>query len=244
MARRRTLTFRSLLLLCCLAVSLFDINLAEEGAPNPNPTPASPAPSVTTTPTPVVPVKKPKTMGEHFLGEYEKAEVKQTDSKEGSGAQGAFHLPEPEPASQNWATRDMVGKSTFMDKLIQVCWSLALVSLLVWIIAKIAEKAGFKQLAVGPSKKSLIEIIERKRLSPGRSILLMRVGPKVLAVAATEKGYETLAEFEGEQFRNFEDNLEPDQKPDPPEPEENAAVTPRDVLRHYLSIIPGTGAKK
>ena len=99
-----------------------------------------------------------------------------------------------------------------------------------------------RQLSVGQDSKSMIEILEKKRLSPGRSILLMRVGPKVLAVAATESGYETLTEFVAEEFRKYQDNSAIEVAG--PSEQRQGATTPADIARHYLSIIPGTGAKK
>lgn len=185
---------------------------------------------------------RPRTVGDVLLGESLESgsQAKPTDS----GSQ-KLDLPDRKAPEANWASKGEVGESTFFDRLIQVCWSLALISLLIWVSAKLAGKAGLRELGVGPGPRSMIEILERKRLSPGRSVLLMRVGPKVLAVAATEKGYETLTEFEGEQFKQYQDSLPESRKPDPEEPPPPEGVTkPSDILRHYLSIIPGTGAKK
>lgn len=197
----------------------------------------------TTASTPQVEKKRPKTMGELFLGKEGGPDARPVDPSE-SGTQGTLDLSDSKGTPQSWAEQGEVGQSTFVDKLIQVCWSLALVAFLVWLVAKLAEKAGLKQLGVGATPKSLIQILERKRLSPGRSIMLIRVGPKVLAVAATEKGYKTLTEFDGEQLKAFEDAVEDGKQPLAEVPEEGTGVTPADVLRHYLSIIPGTGAKK
>lgn len=246
MDRRRTVAFWGLLLLL-MSFWLWSSAAAQEAAPASAATPSSES-TPTEASTPQAEKKRPKTMGELFLGKEGGPDATQVEPDElGSqkqATQGTLHLSDPQQTPQSWVARGEVGQSTFVDKLIQVCWSLALVSFLVWIAAKIAEKAGVKHLAIGATPKSMIEILERKRLSPGRSIMLIRVGPKVLAVAATEKGYETLTEFDGEQFKAFEDTIEDDKKPSPEVAENGAAVTPSDVLRHYLSIIPGTGAKK
>lgn len=158
-----------------------------------------------------------------------------------------LHFSENPPPGPNWATQGQVGRSTFVDHVVRVTWSLALICLLVYASAKIAAKLGLKPASTGLAggKKNFIEILEKKRLSPGRNIMLMQVGPKVLAVAATESGYETLTEFSTEDFKKYQDNLGSG--------EENAessdsvpvgVTTPADIARHYLSILPGTGAKK
>ena len=87
-------------------------------------------------------------------------------------------------------------------------------------------------------------ILEKKRLSPGRTVMLMRVGPKVLAVAATEGGYETLTEFTLDEFNQYKDSKVTKLPVDSEKPVSEGATTPGDIARHYLSIIPGTGAKK
>jgi flagellar biogenesis protein FliO len=164
-------------------------------------------------------------------------------SLESDARGGDLDLPERRVPGESWATEGQVGRSTFFDKLINVCWSLALVSFLVWGSAKLAQRFGVKNLPLGGAE-SLIEIIEKKRLSPGRTIMVMRVGPKVLVVAATEKGYETLTEFDSEDFRQYQDSSKMVQSEDSKKAVGGAASTPGEIARHYFSIIPGTGAKK
>lgn len=185
---------------------------------------------------------RPQTVGEVFtqLGGNQQME----QAQEGAEFQGP---PEPGQqlhfsSEQEKAAPAAVGESTFVDKLIRVTWSLALVCFLVWLSAKIAGKSGLRQFSPGEASSSMIEILEKKRLSPGRSIILMRVGPKVLAVAATESGYETLTEFEAEDFRKYQDNSAIEVAGQSEQAQ--GATTPADIARHYLSIIPGTGAKK
>lgn len=190
---------------------------------------------------------RPKTVGE-VIQRSAKAQLEEpTDTVSASPlpAEQQLHFQEPKEKGEHWATDEDVGQSTFFDKLIRVCWSLALIALLVWVSAKIAGKAGLKQFGVSEGgSKSLIEIIERKRLSPGRSVLLMRVGPKILAVASTESGYETLTEIDGEEFRQYQDANGLLREREASETPPLGATTPVDIARHYLSIIPGTGAKK
>jgi len=209
----------------------------EEVAPSLTSTPAAePAESAEATQGDASAPKRPKTIGEVLLGEGPEA------AHQGQGEQ-RLNFPPKKAPRRDWAASGEVGESTFVDKLVRVGWSLALISFLVWALAKLAGKAGLKQIGVGPSPRSLIEVLEKKRFSPGRSIMVVRVGPKVLAVAATESGYETLTEFDGDQFKAFQDGLvdpgEVEADESPPE-----ATTPLDIARHYLSIIPGTGAKK
>jgi flagellar biogenesis protein FliO len=190
----------------------------------------------------------PKTIGEMWENKLgsEDSEVAPETSGDPVPGTSKLNFPERKDRSEHWATEGRVGESTFFDKLIEVCWALAVISLLVWGVGKVAQRMGFKQLGLGGSSESMIEVLEKKRLSPGRTVMLMRVGPKVLAVAVTESGCETLTEIGAEEFNKFKDS----KVTNSPSPEAGAALppegvtTPADIARHYLSIIPGTGAKK
>lgn len=143
-----------------------------------------------------------------------------------------------------WKQAGAVGQSTFVDKLRTVTWALALICFLVWLVGKFAPKGTLEKFGLPAIESdSLIEVLEKKRMSPGRSILLLRVGPKVLAVAATESGYSTLAEIDGEAVKK---HLDERAKQAPAQPSPGPAVSggPSEVAKHYLSIIPGLGAKK
>lgn len=203
---------------------------------------STPQPQVQSTPS-ATPAK-PRTIGEALSLPGSQAEPEVESGGDEVPTASELNFPEKREIGKDWATEGKVGQSTFVDKLIEVCWSLALICLLVWAISKVAAKFGLKNLAPGGSPESMIEILEKKRLSPGRTVMLMRVGPKVLAVAATENGYKTLTEFSLEDFQKHCDNkvskLETDSEGAAPD----GAVTPGDIARHYLSIIPGTGAKK
>ena len=217
-------------LIFCLVVSV----PAQEGPP-----PEQPA--AVTSPQPT---EEHRTVGEVLTPEG----VDATPTAETTGdpvpTASELNFPEKKHLGKDWATEGTVGRSTFFDKLIDVCWSLALISLLVWALAKVATKFGVKNLNPGGSTDSMIEILEKKRLSPGRTVMLMRVGPKVLAVAATEGGYETLTEFGLDEFNQYKDSKVTKLPVDGEKPATEGATTPADIARHYLSIIPGTGAKK
>jgi flagellar biogenesis protein FliO len=207
--------------------------------------PKAPEPQVeATTTAPKVTTDRPNTIGEMFERQLEsEGAAAASDDPVPTGSE--LNFPERKERSEHWATEGRVGESTFFDKLLEVCWALAVISLLVWVVGRVAQKMGFKQLGVGGPSESMIEVLEKKRLSPGRTVMLMRVGPKVLAVAVTESGCETLTEFEAGEFDQYKDSkvtrLPVAQDEDLPPA---GATTPADIARHYLSIIPGTGAKK
>ena len=218
-------------LLLCLVASV----PAQEGPPPEQPTVAS-------SPQP----ERPRTVGEVLSPEVlPTAESAQTGSTtEEVPTASELNFPEKKNLGKDWATEGRVGSSTFFDKLIEVCWSLAIICLLVWVAGKVAAKFGLKNLSPAGSSDSMIEILEKKRLSPGRTVMVMRVGPKVLAVAATEGGYETLTEFSLEEFNQYKDSKVTKLPVDGEKSVPEGATTPGDIARHYLSIIPGTGAKK
>ena len=157
---------------------------------------------------------------------------------------GTLHLPAASEHAEpgQWKREGEIGQSTFVDKLRTVTWALALICFLIWLFSKIVGKGTLEKLGLPVEPDNLIQILEKKRLSPGRSIMLVRVGPKVLAVAATESGFRTLTEIDGEALKKHQD-----------EAREEVAGAPEvsapglggaDIAKHYLSIIPGLGAKK
>ncbi len=159
---------------------------------------------------------------------------------------GQRPLALPSPVSDakalaDWRADGTVGKSTFVDRIRKVTWTLAFICFLIWGAGKIVGRATLQKWGLPVEAESMIEVLEKKRLSPGRSILLLRVGPKVLAVAATESGYSTLTELDAEALKQFQDEKS---TPAPSVDTANPAQSPGDIAKHYLSIIPGLGAKK
>ena len=147
--------------------------------------------------------------------------------------------------ADRWKRSGAVGQSTFIDKVRTVTWALGFVLLLIWLASKVVSKTTLEKIGLPVESDSLIEVLEKKRISPGRSIMMVRVGPKVLAVAITETGFRTLTEIDGEALKLHQDEL----KVEGATVEKAAApvvgaTTPADVAKHYLSIIPGLGAKK
>ena len=194
--------------------------------------------------------KKPQRTVGDVLGKMVAPEAKSQEAEAKGVAEEEIppgqklHFKDEKKSGERFDSEQQIGESTFFDKLVTVTWSLAFISLLIWVFAKLAGKAGFKQIGAMVDKKSLIEVIEKKRLSPGRSIIIMRVGPKILAVAATEGGYKTLTEFDQDEFQTFSEDLDLKKKIAEAEPPPDGVTTPADIARHYLSILPGTGAKK
>lgn len=147
-------------------------------------------------------------------------------------------------AAAQWKRKGVVGESTFVDKLRKVTWALGLVCLLIWLIGKVVGKGTLEKLGLPVEADSMIEVLEKKRISPGRSVMLLRVGPKVLAVAVTENGFRTLTEIDGEAIKQHQDEQAASSAAGNPQAEAPVGTTPADVAKHYLSIIPGLGAKK
>ena len=131
-----------------------------------------------------------------------------------------------------------------MDKLRSVTWALGIVCILIWLLSKVVSKTTLEKMGLPVESDSLIEVLEKKRISPGRSIMMVRVGPKVLAVAITENGFRTLTEIDGEALKLHQDELKVEAPVAKALPEPLGTTTPADVAKHYLSIIPGLGAKK
>lgn len=142
----------------------------------------------------------------------------------------------------DWRSDGTVGESSFVDNVRKVTWALAMVCFAIWAVSKIVGRATLQKWGLPVEQNSMIELLEKKRLSPGRSIMLLRVGPKVLAVAATESGYTTLTELDAEELKKFRDETASSAMED--SVAESNAQTPTDIAKHYLSIIPGLGAKK
>ena len=92
--------------------------------------------------------------------------------------------------------------------------------------------------ALGGNKPlSFMKVLAREAISPTQSLALVQVGPKILLVGLSEQNMTTLSEFTDADIESL--------IPKAPEPEARTAKSVYgDVLRHYLSIVPGLGAKK
>lgn len=145
----------------------------------------------------------------------------------------------------SWAEDGSVGRSTFMDRARKVTWVLALMFFLIWALSKVTGKPMLEKLDLLGEPSSFVEILEKKRVGPGRSIILMKVGLKALVVASTEGGMRTLTEVSEEDYKRYRQDKE---LKDTSEVEASATKVatggPMQVVRHYLSIIPGLGVKR
>ncbi len=204
-----------------------------------------PAVGVATSPTPIekedtatVPVSDPSPKPSTSTDSVENAASTAGEStKFGRAKTGAAEK------SEDWQKQGAVGSSTFLDKVRRVAGVLALICFAIWGMGKFANKSSLERFGLPVAESSLIEIIEKKRLSPGRSIMLVRVGPKVLAVGVTEGGFQTLTELDGEALKRHQDEKSEVSRRVEESPSA-APTSPTDVARHYLSIIPGIGVKK
>jgi len=89
----------------------------------------------------------------------------------------------------------------------------------------------------GKTPGSFMNVLAREAISPTQSLALVKVGSKILLVGLSEQSMTTLSEFAESDL----ENLIP--KAAEPEPRTARSVY-GDVLRHYLAILPGMGAKK
>lgn len=123
----------------------------------------------------------------------------------------------------------------FSGQLRRIVLSLLLCTLLIAFTLKKAQK---HIPAMGGQKPgSFLNILAREAISPTQSLALVKVGTKILLVGLSEQNMTTLSEFSEADL----DSL----IPKPPEPEARTAKSLYgDVLRHYLSVVPGMGAKK
>ncbi|MCE7870092.1 hypothetical protein DYH09_06905 [bacterium CPR1] len=145
------------------------------------------------------------------------------------------------PAWNPEAQGETSNSSIFVQKLQQMVIVLFLVGFLAY--------ASLRMVArwlpgVGPGKRlRQLEVLERQSLAQGASISLVRVGKKYLVVGQTEQNVNTLCELGSDQLAlpepkaECESNAEASVQPAMPAPH-------GEILRHYLSIIPGLGARK
>lgn len=126
----------------------------------------------------------------------------------------------------------------FAGHLRRAVLSLLLVVVLIGVTLKALQRY-LPALAGKRPKASLFEVVAREQVGQGQSLALVRVGSKLLLVGMTEQSMTTLCEFSPSEQGFLEEPESPVQV-DTPE----AAKVYGDILKHYLSIVPGMGAKK
>lgn len=152
--------------------------------------------------------------------------------------------PPPTDEAPAWnpdAQGETSNSSIFVQKLQQMVIVLFLVGFLAY--------ASLRMVArwlpgVGPAKKlRQLEVLERQSLAQGASISLVRVGKKYLVVGQTEQNVNALCELGSDQLAIPDPEIESASKAEAIVPQ--AVPAPHgEILRHYLSIIPGLGARK
>lgn len=88
--------------------------------------------------------------------------------------------------------------------------------------------------------RSFMNVLARESLGPHQSLALVQVGPKVLLVGLTDQSMTTLCEFSEGELAALLAPAEESLTAERPEPTKVYG----DILRHYLSIVPGMGVKK
>ncbi|MBS2036179.1 flagellar biosynthetic protein FliO [bacterium] len=138
--------------------------------------------------------------------------------------------------SDNPAPRYHDPTMEFSGQLRRIVLSLLVTTLLITFTLKVAQK-HIPALGGGQKPGSFMNILAREAISPTQSLALVKVGTKILLVGLSEQNMTTLSEFSEADL----DSL----MPKAPEPEARTAKSMYgEVLRHYLSIVPGMGAKK
>lgn len=124
----------------------------------------------------------------------------------------------------------------FSGQLRRIVLSLLVTTLLIAFTLKVAQK-HIPALGGGQKPGSFLNILAREAISPTQSLALVKVGSKILLVGLSEQSMTTLSEFAESDLESL--------IPKAPEPEARTAKSMYgEVLRHYLSIVPGMGAKK
>jgi flagellar biogenesis protein FliO len=143
-------------------------------------------------------------------------------------------------AASNEPTRTDAGKFQdptleFSGQLRRIVLSLLVTTALIAFTLRAARK---HIPALGGQKPlSFMKVLAREAISPTQSLALVQVGTKILLVGLSEQNMTTLSEFSEADLESL--------IPKAPEPEARTAKSVYgDVLRHYLSIVPGLGAKK
>lgn len=126
----------------------------------------------------------------------------------------------------------------FASHLRRAVISLLVVILLIGVTLKLLQK-HLPALAGKSKTKSFMEVLGRETVGPGQTFTLVKVGPKILLVGLTEQSMTTLCEFSESEWslllaQEAELQVETPEK----------AKVYGSILKHYLSIVPGMGAKK
>lgn len=142
-------------------------------------------------------------------------------------------------SAERGAYRPAFDFSVYVRRMV---FSLLGITLLIGLTLKALQK-HLPGLA-GKPKNAWMNVLAREGISPTQSIALIQVGPRILLVGLSEHNMSTLCELSQSEVSEMlappplPDNASPTEQPVPPK---NVYA---DILRHYLSIVPGLGVKK
>lgn len=141
------------------------------------------------------------------------------------------------PAADNHVSPAPEATFDFASHLRRMLMSLVLVMVLIGVTLRL-----FGRYLPGSASRpiSLMKILAREPLGPQQSIALVQVGPKVLLLGLSEHNMSNLCEFSEAELASLLAPAEEAQSADRPEPSKVYG----DILKHYLSIVPGMGVKK
>ncbi|MEW6282865.1 MAG: flagellar biosynthetic protein FliO [Candidatus Eremiobacterota bacterium] len=160
----------------------------------------------------------------------------------------ASPTPAASPATY-WSPAAQEGRgvqSAFVHKAQEAAFMLLVISLLAWVSLKLAQK-WLPGLAPAARAQRRIEILDRQSLGGGAILSVVRVGQRYLVLGQTEHGVNTLAEVTPDDLTPPAPApaAEPEAPEATPTPEKRAVgVQHSEILRHYMSIIPGLGSRK
>jgi flagellar biogenesis protein FliO len=134
----------------------------------------------------------------------------------------------------------------FAAQLRRTVLSLLGVTVLIGVTLKLMQRhlPGFGGAA---QKKSWMNVLAREAVGPNQSLALIQAGPKILLVGMSEQNMTTLCEYTQAEVAEMLETP-PVAQPVTAAGETAQSVEPKkvygDILRHYLSIVPGMGTKK
>ncbi|MBT9583611.1 flagellar biosynthetic protein FliO [bacterium] len=129
----------------------------------------------------------------------------------------------------------------FSYHLRRVVFSLLLIIVMIGVTLKMLQKFLPGMAGSKSTPGSFLNILAREAVGPSQSLALVKVGPKVLLVGLSEQSMTTLCEFSEADLAALLPASPQAAEPVDPATSKNLYG---DVLRHYLSIVPGMGAKK
>lgn len=152
------------------------------------------------------------------------------------GHQGPLQ-PAPPVTAADYPTEPTFEFSRHLRRMVL---SLFGVTVLIAVTLKLLEKQLPGMAGRGRKRNSFMEVLARESMTPQHSLALVKVGGKFLLVGMCEQSMSTLCELSEADLADY---LKPEETPD-------GQISPppgqvySNILKHYLSIVPGMGARK